>query len=216
MSYIASWSGGKDGCFAVYQAIKQGYKISRLMNFITEKSRRISFHGTDPGLVVLQSRRIGIPLVQKETGENSYEQEFKETVTGLIPDGVEGMVFGDIFVKEHKDWVEKVCADMKIKALEPLWNRNTEDILTEFINLGFKSILVCGKADIIDKKWIGKAIDMEFMGDLKKKGIDVCGENGEYHSLVIDGPLFQKPIKLLESRVIGRDNYWFLDILKYE
>jgi diphthine-ammonia ligase len=216
MSYIASWSGGKDGCFAVYQALQQGYKISHLVNFISRESQRVSAHGLMPGLVKLQSERIGIPLVQKETTHDGYEQQFKEVVNSLIPSGVEGMVFGDIYVQEHLDWIQRVCNDLNIKAFEPLWDRNTEDIMADYVNAGFKSVIIAAKSELIDENWIGKIIDKSYLDYLRNRGIDVCGENGEYHTLVIDGPLFKKPINLLETRVIKRDNLWFLDIVKYK
>lgn len=216
MSYIASWSGGKESCFAVYQALKQGYRVSHLVNFISRDSQRVSAHGTVPGLVKLQSECIGIPLVQQETTRDGYEQEFKETVKSLIPLGVEGMVFGDIYVQEHLDWIQRVCNDLKIKAFEPLWDRSTEDIMADYIDAGFKSVVIAAKSELIGEEWIGKTIDKSYLDYLRSKGIDVCGENGEYHTLVIDGPLFKKPIKLLETSVIKRDNLWFLDIVKYE
>ena len=215
MSYIASWSGGKDGCFAMYQALQQGYRISHLVNFISRDSQRVSAHGTVPGLVKLQSECIGIPLVQRDTTWDGYEQEFKQTVKDLIPQGVKGMIFGDIYVQEHLDWVQKVCHDLNIEAYEPLWNKSTEDVVTGFIEAGFKSVIIAAKSELIEENWIGKTVDKSYMDYLRNKGIDVCGENGEYHTLVIDGPIFKKPVKLVETRVIKRDNLWFLDILKY-
>lgn len=216
MSYVASWSGGKESCFAVYQALQQGYKISHLVNFISRKSQRVSAHGLMPELVKLQSECIGIPLVQKETTDDGYEQQFKEVLNSLIPSGVEGMVFGDIYVQEHLDWIQRVCNDLNITAFEPLWGRNTEDIMADYINAGFKSVIIAAKSELIEENWIGKIIDNSYLDYLRNKGIDVCGENGEYHTLVIDGPLFKKPINLLDTRVIKRDNLWFLDIVKYE
>lgn len=215
MSYIASWSGGKESCFAVYQAIKQGYKISCLVNFIYGNSGRVNFHGTEPGLIQLQSRLTGIPLLQRETTWNGYEAEFKETVKSLIPNGIEGMVFGDIYVQEHKDWVERVCGELNIKSIEPLWGRNTDTIMAEFIEYGFKSVIISARADVIDEMWLGKTIDSKFVNYLKSNDIDVCGENGEYHTLVVDGPIFQRPVDIIETRVIARDNYRLLDIIRY-
>jgi diphthine-ammonia ligase len=216
MSYLASWSGGKDCCFAVYQATQQGHEISHLANFITGGDRRVNAHGMVSGLLKLQSECIGIPLIQKHTTFDSYEQEFKETVKSLIPGGVEGMIFGDIYVQEHKDWVDRVCKEINITALEPLWHRDTEDIMADFINAGFKSVVVSARSELIEENWIGKIIDTSYVDYLRRKNIDVCGENGEYHSLVIDGPIFKKPMELLESRVINKDKFWFLDIVKYK
>ena len=216
MSYIASWSGGKDSCFALYEAVDKGYKISHLVNFISKEFHRVSFHSTEARLIQLQSQALGIPLLQKETTWDGYEQEFKEAVQNLIPSGVEGMVFGDIYLQEHRDWVERVCNYLNIEAVEPLWGKSTEEILSCFIGVGFEAVVVSAKSDLIDKDWVGRRVDKAFMENLKKKDIDICGENGEYHTLVTNGPIFNGRIQLIESRVISRDNYWLLDTIKYE
>ncbi|GAJ25141.1 unnamed protein product, partial [marine sediment metagenome] len=156
MSHVASWSGGKDSCFALYEAVDRGYKISHLVNFISEEFHRVSFQGTEARLIQLQSQAIGIPLLQKETTWDGYEQEFKEVVRSLIPSGVTGMVFGDIYLQEHKDWVERVCNDLGIEAVEPLWGKSTEEILSSFIDVGFEAVIVSAKADLIGEDWIGR------------------------------------------------------------
>lgn len=216
MSYIASWSGGKDSCFACYEAVRQGYSISHLVNFISKEFGRVSFHGTEAKLIQLQSRAIGIPLLQKETTWDGYEQDFKDTVRSLIPGGVKGMVFGDICLEEHKDWAERVCRALGIEAIEPLWGRSTEQILSSFIDEGFEAVIVSAKSELINEDWIGRRVDKAFVEYLKRKNIELCGENGEYRTLVTNGPIFTRRIQLMESRAITRDNYWFLDTVKYQ
>jgi diphthine-ammonia ligase len=215
VSYISSWSGGKDSCFACYLALGEGYEISHLVNFVSQEFHRVSFHGTEARLIQLQSQAIGIPLLQKETTWNGYEQEFKKAVRSLLPNGIKGMVFGDIFLDEHKDWVERVCGDLEIEAIEPLWNKKTEKVLTDFIDAGFEAIIVSAKAELIDEDWIGQRVDRNFLEYLKAKNIDLCGENGEYHTLVVNGPLFKRRIEIIEARTINRDNHWLLDTPKY-
>jgi uncharacterized protein (TIGR00290 family) len=202
-------------CFACYKAILSGYNISYLLNFISKEYKRVSFHGTEARLIQLQAEAIGIPLLQKETTPNGYEKEFKDAVKSLIPKGVKGMVFGDIYLQEHKDWVERVCKELGIEAIEPLWEKDTEKILLDFIDTGFEAIIVSAKADLFDKEWIGKKVDREFLKYLKENNIDICGENGEYHTLVTNGSLFKKKIEIVKSRSIKRDSYWFLDTLGY-
>ncbi len=214
-TYLASWSGGKDSCFAGYRALAQGYKISRLVNFISQQYQRVSFHGTEKRMIQLQSQAIGIPVLQKETTADGYEQEFKEAVRTLLPEGIKGMVFGDIYLDEHKEWVERVCADLGIEAIEPLWGKSTESILTGFIDAGFEAVVVGAKAELIEEEWLGRGVDRDFMNYLKSRNIDLCGENGEYHTLVVNGPLFKRRIEITESRTIKRDGYWFLDTVNY-
>jgi uncharacterized protein (TIGR00290 family) len=215
MSYISSWSGGKDSCFACYKAMLEGYSISRLVNFVSREYKRVSFHGTEAELIQLQAKTIGIPLLQKETTENGYEQEFKEAIRSLTGNGIEGMVFGDIYLGENRSWVERVCSEMGIEAVEPLWGKRSEDILSEFIDAGFEAVIVSAKAKFIDQEWIGRKVDEDFVEYLKDKKIDVCGENGEYHTLVISSPVFDKRIEITESRTISRNGYWFLDTCEY-
>jgi len=215
MSYIGSWSGGKDSCFACYRAICRGYDISYLVNFISKEYKRVSFHGTEDKLIQLQAEALGLPLLQKETTGNGYEQEFKEAVRSLIPNGIKSMIFGDIYLQEHKDWVERVCGELGIEAVEPLWGEEPERILLEFIDAGFEAIIVSAKADLFGKEWIGQKVDRDFFKYLKENSINICGENGEYHTLVVDGPMFKKKIRITEKKSITREGYWFLDTLEY-
>ncbi len=215
MSYIGSWSGGKDSCFACYRAMCGGYDISYLVNFISKEYRRVSFHGTEDKLIQLQAKALGLPVLQKETTGNGYEQEFKEAVRSLIPNGIKGMIFGDIYLQEHKDWVERVCGELGIEAVEPLWGEEPERILLDFIDAGFEAIIVSAKADLLGKEWIGQKVDRDFFKYLKENSIDICGENGEYHTLVVDGPMFKKKIRITEKKSITREGYWFLDTLEY-
>lgn len=215
MSYIASWSGGKDSCFACYQAILDGYDISYLANFLSKEYRRVRFHGTEAKLIQLQAEAIGIPLFQKETTGSGYEQEVKDAIGGLIPNGVEGIVCGDIYLQETRNLMERICEDLGIKLIEPLWGNDPEKILLEFIDYGFEATIVSADSNLFDKEWIGRKVDRDFLKYLKDNNIDVCGENGEYHTFVTDGPLFKKKIKITSSRTIIRDIFWFLDILEY-
>jgi uncharacterized protein (TIGR00290 family) len=237
MGYIASWSGGKDSCLACYKAIQSGCQIASLVNFISAEFKRVSFHGTPAKLIQMQADAIGIPLLQKEVHPEDYEPAFKEAVRSLVASSeqrvanknphtslpatgysIKGMIFGDIYLQEHRQWTTRVCNELGIKAIEPLWGIRTEDILDEFINLGFKSVIISAKASLINKEWIGKLISHEFIRYLKKEKphVDICGESGEYHTFVFDGPLFKKPVKIAKQEVIEKETpygrWYFLDI----
>ncbi len=215
MSYIVSWSGGKDSCLACYEAMRRGYKISYLLNFISEDSRMVRTHGTEAKLIELQAEALGLPLIQRETTWNRYENELKHAVRSLIPFGIKGMIFGDIYLQGHRDWVERVCSELGIEAVEPLWGRDLEKLLLDFISAGFEAIIVSADSNLFDEKWIGRKVDKEFLSYLKENKIDVCGENGEYHTFVTSGPIFKKKIKIREHKPIMRDNRRFLEILNY-
>ena len=220
MKVIASWSGGKDGCFACHKALAQGYEVSYLVNFISREFRKVSFHGTRARLISQQAKAIGIPLVQYTVPPDMtlYEQIFKKAVSSLKRKGVEGMVFGDIYLQEHKDWVERVCGELGIIPIEPLWGMATERVLNDFIGANFEAVVVTVKGSIFDREWLGRRIDNSFLVDIKhlaqEKELDICGEQGEYHTLVVDGPLFRKRVQVECGVRMQRNGYWFLDIPK--
>jgi uncharacterized protein (TIGR00290 family) len=214
----ASWSGGKDSCLAYYKALQQGHRIGYLLNFISRESQRCCFHGVQARLLALQAELIGVPLIQKETTADmqKYEEEFKEAVS-TIP-GVNAMVFGDIYLDEHKDWVDRVCHDVGVDVIEPLWNDSPSRLLKEFIDFGFKAVIVSCQADKFDKNFVGREVDTALLRELESRGICPCGENGEFHTLVVDGPIFKRKISITKSVPVLKEGFWkhwFLDIQEY-
>jgi len=216
MKTFVSWSGGKESNFALYQAAKEGFRISHLLNMVTEEGERSRSHGLSSKLIRLQSEALNIPLLQQRCGWTTYEREFKKAVLKLKKKGIEAGVFGDIDFQEHRDWVERVCREVGIKAELPLWGKNRKELLEEFILAGFEAIIVAVKAEVLGKDWLGKKIDKNLVRELEKKKIDLCGESGEYHTFVINGPIFKRRIKILKSNKVFKDGRWFLDILNYE
>jgi diphthine-ammonia ligase len=220
MILAGSWSGGKDSCLACYKTIKEGYPIRYLLNFISNQYKRCCFHGIEANLIHLQAELIGIPLIQKEVSPDmeKYETEFKAAASELKTKGIEGMVFGDIYLEEHRDWVERVCHDLEIVPIEPLWNNSSLRTAEEFVDLGFKAIVVSCKADLFGKDFVGRYVDKDFLQELNNRNICPCGENGEFHTFVIDGPMFKRSIQILESEPVLKEGFWkhwFLDIKRY-
>lgn len=214
--YLSSWSGGKDSCLAYDRALKSGYKITSLVNFISREYKRVSSHGIASELIKIQADLLDMPLCQKETSPDDYEHAFKDAVKSLKRSGIKGMIFGDIYIDEHKDWVERVCSDLEIRAVEPLWEQKTEHLINEFIEKGFKAVIVSANANLIDEKWIGNYVDNDFINYLKTKpDVDICGEKGEYHTFVVAGPIFNGRIEIKEKNVIKKNGYWMLDIKNY-
>lgn len=217
---ISSWSGGKDSCFALYKAIHLGYKAKYLVNFISQETQRVRFHGIESRLIQLQADAIGIPLYQKDVGPDMehYETAFKTAVSELKMKNIQKMVFGDIYLHDQKNWVERVCRDLQIHPVEPLWELDPKKIITEFINLGFKAVVVSARSELFDKSIIGKILDMELVDEIERRGSCPCGENGEFHTFVVDGPLFKNRIEIVQSTTVLKEgfwNHWFLDIQKY-
>ena len=214
-----SWSGGKDSCLACYQAMAGGLKVHYLLNMITEDGRRSWTHGQSVELLQAQSQAMGIPLVQRRTTRANYETEFKGALLSLKQGGVTGGIFGDIDLDEHRQWVERICGEVALTPHLPLWGQAQEKVLSSFIASGFEAIVVVIKADLFGEEWLGRKIDPDFLSYLSElretKDVTPCGEAGEYHTFVIDGPLFNQRIEILETNAVLREGYWFLEISKH-
>lgn len=212
---IVSWSGGKDSCQAAYLAMQQGYDISYLANMVSKQYNRVGFHGVKDSVIADQAKAIGIPLWQGKTTGFAYE---KELVSHLQKksDRLDALVFGDIFLDDCLAMAKRVSKGVGLSLLEPLWGKGSKKVLEDFIEAGFEAVIVSTQAKLLGKEWVGSSIDSLFLKDIiKNLEIDPCGENGEYHSLVIDGPIFKKRINITKSQKIFRDGYWFLDIQEY-
>jgi len=212
-----SWSSGKDSCLALYRAMRSGIKIRYLMNFISREYQRVAFHGAPAELVDFQSQALGIPLLQRETTKDNYEAVFRKTLSELKEKNIHQLVRGDIFLLDLKDWVETVCSSEGIGVISPIWGAQGESLLREFVSLGFKAVLTSAQAEKLDKNWVGRLIDEKFIEDLKRiPNVDLCGENGEFHSFVYDGPIFNKRIDITKTDRVLINGYWFLDIQEYK
>lgn len=215
---VISWSGGKESCLACYKAMLSGFKVSHLLNFVSKDGQCMS-HGINGKLIVAQSQAIGIQIVQKKTTWETYEQSFKDTVRELKRIDIEAVVFGDLrTIPGHVGWINRICNELDVKPITPLWDSDPKHVLTEFIDDGFEAVIISVKADLLDKEWLGRRIDKEFVRNIlrEKSKVDPCGELGEYHTFVLDGPLFKSRIKILASNKFLKNGYWFLNILRYK
>lgn len=214
MKVIASTSGGKDSTFAIFKAQQMGHEVVFLANTIAYDSGRVRFHGVKAEIIQMQANALGIPLLQKQTTPENYRKEYIENIREIIKkEGIEGLVLGDIFLEDCYTWAKEICDELGIELIEPLWKMNPESLLQEFINAGFEAVVVSTQANLLDKSWVGRKLDQNFLEDVKKiKGVDICGENGEYHSLVLNGPNFKKKLEIRIGEKIKIKDYWFLDI----
>ena len=212
MKTVSLWSGGKDSCFAYYKA-KQDHEVAYLLNFTDTNSKHSLSHGLKPELIQEQARMLGVPLIQKAMPKQNYRQEFKDLILGLKEkEDIRGIVFGDIYLQEHKDWIDKVCQELEVKAIFPIWTVDTKKLIAEIIDSGFKAIIVTARADCAGgKEWLGKEVDKEFIAGLAED-IDPCGEKGEFHTFVYDGPIFNRPVRFKSGRKVLQDKRWFLEI----
>ncbi len=215
---FASWSGGKDSCLALYRAIRNGMDVRYLANMVSEDGRRSCSHGIRAEVIKKQAEALGIPIVQRPTTTETYESVFVDMLREFKRKGIGGGVFGDIDFAPHREWNEKVCQKAGLTPYLPLWNEDQKTLIEEFIDAGFIAVVVVVKAELFGKEILGRIIDREFLTFLagRDKGITICGEAGEYHTLVIDGPLFKKRLEITKSEKVTRGEHHFLEILETE
>ncbi len=214
MKLFASWSGGKDCMLALFRMLQQNdYKVPYLVNMCEEGTYNSRSHGLSCELIVEQAQRIGISLIQKETSFGNYEANFKNVIHQLKNEGVEGGIFGDIYLQAHRDWIERVCGELGIIPYFPLWKDETGNLLKEFIDTGFQSTIVSVRKDSLGQEWLGQNLDKGFLEEILKTDIDPCAENGEFHTFVYDGPLFDRKIQFTVNGVKEDDKHWYLSLL---
>jgi uncharacterized protein (TIGR00290 family) len=175
---------------------------------------RIRLHRLSPQFIQDQAREIGIPLIQRETTWERYEQDLGEVVQELKKEEVSAIIFGDIDLEEHKCWDERFCDKFRVKPIFPLWQADPEGLVLEFIHSGFEAEVISAKENLADL--LGEKLDLEFLSRVKEKGIHPCGENGEYHSVVTFGPIFNRRISITKTQKRHDGGYCFLDILEYK
>jgi len=215
---FASWSGGKDSCLACYRALESGLEVRYLVNMITVDGKKSWTHGQSSELLRVQSQALGIPLIQRRATMSGYETEFRDVISELRRETITGGVFGDIDLEEHREWIERLCRKAEITPYLPLWGESQDKVLRDFVELGFEAVVVVAKADLFGKEILGRKVDSDLIGHLealgKTKNVTPCGEAGEYHTFVIDGPLFHRRVEILKSRRVLRDKTWILEIVQ--
>ena len=215
---FVSWSGGKDSALAYYNAIKNdGIEIAYLLNMLSENGTHSRSHHLSVAALRSQAEAMGIPIVQRQARWGGYEEEFKSALAIFKEEGIQTGVFGDIDVQEHRDWVERVCSESGLNAMLPLWQRSRKALMDEFIAVGFKAVIVAVKLQCLGSEWLGRQLDRQFVEDMKRlPQVDLCGENGEYHTFVYDGPIFKVPVAFSAGEKMHTQTHSFLDIAPYE
>ncbi len=193
-----NWSTGKDSALALYKAMQSNqFELSGLLTTINDGYGRVSMHGIRKELLYKQVESIGLLLYEVLLPEvptmESYENAFQKVLNERVESGDEVSIFGDIFLEDLRKYREDKLAEIKLKADFPLWGRNTRELVGELIELGFKAIVVCVNASVLGEEFLGRVIDRDFIASLPEN-VDPCGENGEFHTFVFDGPIFTNPI----------------------
>ncbi|TCD24728.1 diphthine--ammonia ligase [Pedobacter psychrodurus] len=193
---IFNWSGGKDSTLALHYALQDPtIEIRYLITTVTEKYNRVSMHGVREALLIKQAESIGIPLYQIRLGEmpdmETYDGTMKKHLSKFKEEGITHSIFGDIFLEDLRTYRENKLAEIGLKAIFPLWKKNTKDLINEFLNLNYKTIIVCTQQNL--ENFCGKVISLDLISQLPPD-IDPCGENGEFHTFAFEGPIFRNKI----------------------
>ena len=215
---IMSWSGGKDSALALYEIRKnKNYEITALLTTVSSDYDRISMHGVRRSLLEEQASSIGIPLdmvfLQNGITDEEYSIKMQEALKKYIAVGISGVVFGDIFLEDLMRYREENLSKVQMRGIFPIWKRDTGELANSFINLGFRSVIISVDSTFLDKKFVSKNFDKDFLLKIPSN-VDPCGENGEFHSFVYDGPLFNKKIHFTKGEIVFRENrFYYCDLI---
>jgi uncharacterized protein (TIGR00290 family) len=211
------WSGGKDSAMALHSLLRDPrYQVVSLLTTVTEDFERISMHGVRRELLRQQAESIGLPLqevrIPPQCINPIYEARMAEAVLKFRDRGIRHFGFGDIFLRDLREYRENNLAKENMLALFPLWDVDTRQLVWRFLNDGFRAVTVCIDPRKLAKSFAGRELDAGFLQDLPP-GVDPCGENGEFHTFVFDGPIFRAPIPVAAGEIVERDSFVFCDLL---
>lgn len=229
---IFNWSSGKDSALALYKTLQEDqFEITSLLTSINKEFQRISMHGVHVSLLEKQAESLGFPLIKMELPKEPSMEEYREimskTINKIKSQGVTHSIFGDIFLEDLRKYREDQLKPIGMTGVFPLWKINTTDLIHEFLDLGFKTIVTCVNESYLDKSFAGRIIDKDFIKDLPKN-VDPCGENGEFHTFTFDGSIFKNPVQFEIGETVKKtypkpntnDNeengdyvFWFCDLL---
>lgn len=214
---VLSWSGGKDSALALHTLrAAPGVRVEGLLTTITRDFNRISMHGVRRSLLEAQAASLGLPLwlnfISKGAANADYEASMAEAFATCRARGIDTVAFGDLFLEDIRTYRDKLLAANRMQPLYPVWRRDTDRLIREFLDCGFKTAVVCVDPRQLDPAFVGRVIDEQFLADLPP-GVDPCGENGEFHTFVFDGPMFAEPVRFSFGEIVCRDGFWFCDLV---
>jgi uncharacterized protein (TIGR00290 family) len=208
-----SWSGGKDSSLALNLAIRRGARPGLLVTMLTEGAERSRSHGLRRELLEAQAASIGVPIAFAATTWDGYEEALTAELVAARRRGLRHGVFGDIDIDSHREWVERVAAAAGTTAVHPLWQRDRAELMHEVLELGFRAVVVAVRDGVLPTSLLGETIDAAMLEQFERAGVDLAGENGEFHTCVVDGPIFSHQVEVDRGEVVLRDGVWFIDLV---
>lgn len=217
-SVLFSWSGGKDSAMALHELRNNSeYEVVALLTTITEEYDCVSMHGIRRVLLEQQAASLGLPIIKVTIPTNCSNEEYESRMRTMLDrcqsDGIQHVAFGDLFLEDLKRYREEKLAQVGMRALFPIWKRDTKELSRQFIEMGFRTALTCVDTQALDGSFSGRLFDEQLLADLPA-GVDPCGENGEFHTFCFDGPVFHHPIPYtLGERVLRENRFSFRDVI---
>jgi uncharacterized protein (TIGR00290 family) len=214
---LLTWSGGKDSAMALHKLQSMdAYRVLALLTTVTEQYDRVSMHGTRTALLERQAESLGLPVekvyIGKDASNEEYEARMRDSLARYQATGVSSVAFGDLYLEDVRRYREENLSKVGMKGLFPLWGRDTHELAHSFIDLGFKAVITCVDSNLLDGTFVGRDFDERFLSEVPP-AVDPCGENGEFHSFVYDGPSFRSRIPYERGEVVIRDNrFYYCDL----
>lgn len=214
---LFTWSGGKDSSMALYSIIKEGkYDIASLITTVTEDYDRISMHGVRRELLMRQAESMGLNLdivyIPKDSSNDTYEHRMADVLSKYKEQGITKVAFGDIFLQDIREYRQKNLDKIGMRALFPLWKKDTLKLYRDFIRAGFCAVITCIDTRVLDESFAGRILDADFSDEIPEN-TDPCGENGEFHTFVFDGPIFKNKINCYPAEKVLRGSFLFCDVI---
>jgi uncharacterized protein (TIGR00290 family) len=207
-----SWSGGKDSCLALMRA-RDRFDVALMLTMFDERGERSRSHGQRPALFRAQGDRLGLELIEGRGSWTDYDRAFSNLLHEARARDVSHVIFGDILYKEHRDWAERMSTSAGLTAVEPLFGDSTDALLREFVALPGRALVVTARQSVLDDSWLGRELSTAMLPELARLGVDPCGENGEYHSIVVDCPAFDRPLDVVPGARASSGGCWALELI---
>lgn len=210
--FACSWSGGKDSCLALHRALLAGDKLDCLVTMFTEGGERSRSHGLSRQVLEAHAAALEVPLLTSSASWADYEVGMVDVLRRARERGCTSAVFGDIDIERHRAWEENVCRQAGLTAQLPLWQTDRMALLEEWWSAGLEAVIVVARDGVVDRKYLGRVLDREVAEELTAAGVDACGENGEFHTIVTGGPIFRRPIEVAFGEQVLLSGCWFQDL----
>jgi uncharacterized protein (TIGR00290 family) len=206
-----SWSGGKDSCAALSRA-RQAFDVEAMITMCDDEAGRSRSHGLRPDVLDAQAERLGLARITGRCQWAGYDAAFAGALELAAARGITHVIFGDILFEEHRLWAERICAAAGVSAVEPLWGLSTDVLFDEWVSSDSEAVIVTARAEHLDESWLGRVLRRDMYPELRRLGVDLCGERGEYHTLVTNTPLFSTPLRWRRGGHVLRSGCWALDV----